>query len=321
MDDSSGLIRLGSAVVGGMIVIGAISWTVDAMGGRGNRGRIAAGVAPVHTDSAPPGVCEHPDSMHALPDAVHEASGVALSRNAPDILWVHSDAGGPRVVAVTPQGEVRGTVRVAGASAENWEDLASGPCAEGSCLFVADIGDQDATRARVTVYRVPEPDARDGTSAPAQALHARYPDGAHEAEAIFLDAAGRIHLVTKGETGPVAVYRFPTAPRAGEVSVLERVRALTSGQVGRRQRITGAGASPDGRWVALRSLESVSIYPMAALTGGAAARPTVFDVKALGEAQGEGVAMGPAGAVYLVSEGGGKRDPATLTRLECPLPG
>jgi hypothetical protein len=39
----------------------------------------------------------------------------------------------------------------------------------------------------------------------------------------------------------------------------------------------------------------------------------------LGEPQGEGVAFGDETAVYLMSEGGGKKQPGTFTRLSCAL--
>ena len=35
--------------------------------------------------------------------------------------------------------------------------MASAPCGNGSCLYIADIGDNDAKRKEVTIYRVPEP--------------------------------------------------------------------------------------------------------------------------------------------------------------------
>lgn len=262
------------------------------------------------------GTCQRDGSAMPLPDEVHEASGLALG--AGGLLWTHGDSGDPLILAVSAQGAPLGSVRVTGARVEDWEDIAAGPCGGGRCLFVGDVGDNDAARARVTVYRIPEPGPDADASAPADALHATYPDGAHDAEAIFVDAAGRIHLVTKGETGGIGLYRYPPAPAPGSTSRLELVRTLESGPVARRERITGASASADGRRVALRTLRSVSIYRTDALVGAATeAGGAHFDLSDAGEAQGEGIALGEGDVIYLASEGGRKKDPATLNRVSC----
>jgi hypothetical protein len=182
---------------------------------------------------------------------------------------------------------------------------------------VADIGDNDARRPSVTVYRVPEPSPGAAESAPATAIRLRYPDGAHDAEAMFV-LNGAVHVVTKGESGPVALYRAPAD--AGAEAVLERVRALSEGQVDRPARITGADARADGRWVVLRTLHEAAFYPAAELAGSGEAAARRVDLRGLGEAQGEGIAFGPDGSVYLTSEGGGKDGDATFARLSCTLP-
>lgn len=334
MSDEAGLMRLGAGVFAAIIGIGAVAWGTGGRAGEaeakdepGTRavaqavpgpGAVEAGGPP--RESGDDGVCRVGGPPAPLPDEVHEASGLALGRRDAGVLWTHADSGEPQVLAVSLDGTVRGVVRVAGADVEDWEDIAVGPCAGGSCLYVGDIGDNDASRARITVYRVPEPDPAGGTSAPAEALHATYPDGPQDAEALFVDPNGRIHVVTKGEGGPVAVFRFPDSPRPGAVSRLERVATLSGGKVGRNERITGADVSADGRWVALRTLRTVSFHPLEDLAAGRAGEPTRFDVSAADEAQGEGIALGPGGVVYLASEGGKKKDPATLTRVTCPLP-
>jgi len=326
MENSSGLVRLALVVCATMVGLGTLLWATGLGGAQDDDTRDRRGVAEAALEDTPPakgggaggdGACTLVGTPTPLPDAVHEASGLALGRSG--VLWTHSDAGPPRVVAVSPEdGRVLGEVRIAGAQLEDWEDIAAGPCPEGSCLFIGDIGDNDAARSRITVYRVPEPAPTAGTSARATALHATYPDGAQDAEALFVDGSGRVHVLTKGETGAIAVYRFPASP--GEASRLERIHELATGPVRRPERITGASASPDGRRVALRTLTSVSVYPMEALTGGGRQRPTRFDVSSVNEPQGEGIALGPERTIYLASEGGRKRNPATLATVRCPLP-
>lgn len=257
----------------------------------------------------------------ALPDAVHESSGLALSGGG-DALWTHNDSGQPVLHLVGTDGTQRGQVRVAGATVTDWEDVAGGPCPGGGrCLYVADIGDNRAARPRVTIWRVPEPAAGDAQTRPAQALAAEYPNGPHDAEAMFVLPDGGVHVVTKGETGHVAVYRLPRTARPGTPARLERVAELRPGQVPRRERVTGAAASPDGRWIVLRTLDALSFYRAGDLAAGRLGQPFVYDLKPLNEKQGEAVEVGPDGTLYLSSEGGKKEDAATLSRLTCTLPG
>jgi hypothetical protein len=202
---------------------------------------------------------------------------------------------------------------------EDWEDVALAPCpAGGDCLYVADIGDNDAERPSVTVYRVPEPAPGATVSASAEAIRLRYPDGPHDAEALFV-LGGAIHVVTKGESGPIAIYRAPASASAGAETTLERVRELSPGKVDRPLRVTGADASADGRWVVMRTLESASIYPAAELAGSGALTPRRVDLEGLDEKQGEGIAFAPDGSLVVTSEGGKKKSPATFARLACTL--
>ena len=125
-----------------------------------------------------------------------EASGLAVSRRTPGRLWTHNDSGEPVVVSVDARGSVTGRVRLTGAAVEDWEAIAVGPCGTGSCLHVADIGDNEARRTRITIYRLPEPEAANGSASVADVFHATYPDGAHDAETPLVGADGRLYVVT-----------------------------------------------------------------------------------------------------------------------------
>jgi hypothetical protein len=267
--------------------------------------------------SVPAGaVCAPDGAPRPLDDEIRESSGVAASRAHAGIAWTHNDSGDPVLYAVDAEGRTVGRVGITGAELEDWEDVSRAPCpAGGDCLYVADIGDNDADRASVVVYRVPEPAPGAAQSAAATAIRLRYPDGAHDAEAMFV-RDGAIHVVTKGESGPIALYRAP-ANAGGEVT-MQRVRELAPGRVERPRRITGADASVDGRWIVMRTLREVMIYPAAELLGGDPVTPRTVDVRSLDEKQGEGVAFAPDGSILLTSEGS-KKVPATLARLACTL--
>lgn len=280
--------------------------------------------APAPADSGAPAAavaCRVDASAVALPASVHESSGLALGGGG-DALWTHNDSGDPELHLVGMDGAPRGEVRVAGATVEDWEDVAAGPCPGGGrCLLVGDIGDNQARRPRITLYRVPEPAAGDAQSRPAEALHAVYPDGPRDAEAMFVLPDGGVYVVSKGETGPIVLYRLPRTARPGAQSRLERVAELRAGPVDRPDRITGAAASPDGQWIVMRTLRWLAFYRAGGLAGGDLGAPLTYDLRPLNEPQGEGVEWGRNNVLYLSSEGGKKETPASVSRLTCTLPG
>ncbi|HEX2078429.1 MAG TPA: hypothetical protein VHG08_11995 [Longimicrobium sp.] len=323
-----GLYKLGAVLFCTLLGIGALAYVITP----GDRRAIAAaraadsgpredgGSAGERAQRAPPPgeICTVAAPPRPLADEVHESSGAAVSRAHDGIFWTHNDSGDPLLYAVDTEGRTVGRVRVAGAEVEDWEDIALAPCPPGGdCLYVADIGDNGAERPSVTVYRIPEPAPQAAESAPAEAIRLRYPDGPHDAEAMFV-LNGAIHLVTKGENGPVALYPAPPSAAPGAEAVLERIRQLTPDRVDRPERITGADASADGRWVVMRTLRSALLYPAAELAGSG--EPRRVDLETLSEEQGEGIAFAADGSLLVTSEGGEKEKPATFARLRCALP-
>src|SRR5580765_7926891 len=188
-------------------------------------------------------LCELSEPVTSL-NEIPEASGVAVSTANPGMLWINSDNHDPVLYQVDFKGSPQGHVNVTGATARNWEDVSVGHCSRGSCLFIADIGDNRAKRGSITVYRVPEPARGDTATESVQAFRGIYPEGAEDAEAMWVTPEERVYLVTKGETGPVEVYRFPVTARSGVAVELEKVVELDSGVVKKRERITDADMSP-----------------------------------------------------------------------------
>jgi hypothetical protein len=263
--------------------------------------------------------CTFAERPRQLPQGLPEASGAAPSLRTPGIVWVQNDSHGPYVFAVDGAGALRGRVHITGADATDWEDIGVQRCASGSCLYVGDIGDNNAKREGITLYRLPEPAPGDTASAPAEAFPATYPDGPHDAEAMFVLPDGSAFIVTKGESGSAALYRFPGPLRAGQAVQLQKVLDLSDAKLKRRLRFTGASASPDGRWVAVRTLHSVHFFAAQSLAAGSVDGERGFDLTPLGEVQGEGVGFGGDGTVFLTSEGGRKNVPGTIEALRCRL--
>lgn len=247
-----------------------------------------------------------------------EGSGVAASRRNPGVLWAHNDSAEPELVKLDENGSTIGRVRITGAQVDDWEDIAVGPCDGQSCLYIGDIGDNDGRRPHITMYRVPEPSKEGEATAAVEVFRAAYPDGAHDAESLFVTRDAVVHIVTKGDPGPVALYRFPRELRAETVMRLERVgQPVSAGKIPAAERPTAADASPDGEWVAVRTTRRVAFYPTASLIAGHWREAFRADLSAFQETRGEGIAFGRNGFVFLVGESGTLSRSGSFLKLAC----
>lgn len=250
-----------------------------------------------------------------LPTALLETSGIA--RTADGSLWTHNDGAEARLHRLDEAGWVVQVVRVDGVRALDIEDIDAGPCPDGAgeCLWLADIGDNDGERAGVALLIVPLPDAA-ASSARATRIAFSYSDGPRDAEALAVLPDGSAVVVTKGRGTPIDAYRLTLDGRGrADVAHLARVAARAPQS---RQRITGGGASEDGRWIALRSNDHLSLHRTERLLAGDVSPALEYDLRPLREAQGEGVDLASDGSVWLTSEG--ERGTPTLARLRCTLP-
>jgi hypothetical protein len=263
-------------------------------------------------------VCQIGGSAQSLPSMVKESSGLARSRRDPGVFWTHNDAGNaPVLFAVSPDGKLRGEVKVAGARLEDWEDIAAAPCGTSNCLLVGDIGDNSGKRKSITIYRIPEPVANASTSSSATAIEARYPGGPRDAEAMFV-ASGDIYIVTKGRKGPIELYKLPDG--ASGTATLEKVRDLFPAPKSSSDRVTAASASPDGKWVGIRTYRTLYLFPgQALISRSSAIEPLTMDLTPLNETKGEGLAVANDGSVWLSSEAGNSAPPR-IASIKCSLP-
>jgi hypothetical protein len=244
--------------------------------------------------------------------ALKEISGIDAGVANPDVYWAHNDSGdSARVFALGTSGATRATYTLTGASAVDWEDIAvgGGPVAGRSYLYVADIGDNARSRSEVVVYRVAEPVVSgSGTIAlgGVEALRLRYPDGAHNAEALLAHPqTGELVIVEKTSSGGAArLYRAPAGLQAGSVTTMTQVGSLTL-PTGSTNLVTGADLSADGTQVAVRTYAQVLLWNrdpagsiQAAFAGSRCTGPLPS------ESQGEAIAFHPNGRGYVtVSEG------------------
>lgn len=240
-------------------------------------------------------------------DTLVELSGLVQSRRRGGPLWAIQDSGAAaELIALRTSGATVGRWTVSGAQNVDWEDLATGPGPGGTpWLYAADLGDNQEQREAITIYRVPEPRSPrgGGTTAPAQALQLRYPDGARDAESFLVDPRrGTLVVITKGVPGSIYVASRPS--RWGGTVRLRRIAGSPILYA------TAADVSADGRTVAVRGYFNVAAWqrrgdePLTTtLRREACVSPTGLD-----EGQGEAIAVGRDGSsAWTVSEG--KRQP------------
>jgi hypothetical protein len=231
---------------------------------------------------------------HVDTAAATELSGLVLSRSHPGVLWTHNDSGDrPRLLAIATNGRLLGELEVAGAENVDWEDIAA---ADGA-LYIGDIGDNAAQRSTVTVYRVPDR-SLSGTAA-AKRITLRYPDGAHDAEALLVDPwSEALVIATKSLDGTSRLYVSEH---------LTRLRSAGRVRLGNALQVTGGDVSADGRTVVLRTYDRVLVWTRRrgeSLASTMRRRPCTAEADLLIEGQGESIALTRDGrGFYTVPEG------------------
>lgn len=242
-----------------------------------------------------------------LPDGLEEVSGLAASSTRDGVLWAIEDSGNAASLhALALNGDDLGEVPVTGATNVDWEDVA----VAGPDLFIADIGDNRARRAGVTVYRVPEPAG--GVARVAATIRLRYPSGPADAEAIVVDPrSGDLFVLTKTTRGGGShILRAPSADLAGgDVITMsdEGTVALHTDDIAvpGDDLVTGAATTTDGGTIFVRTYGRVLAYTRrAGDTVAEALRREPCVAPSIPESQGEAVAAVGRGYVT-TSEGGG----------------
>jgi hypothetical protein len=242
--------------------------------------------------------------------AATELSGLALSHSQARVLWTLNDSGDhARVFAITPNGRLLADVTVTGAENVDWEDIAIGPASgAGDALYIGDIGDNSATRSAVVVYRAPEPRVGGGApsaTAPAQRLTLRYPDSAHDAEALLVDpSSGALVIVTK-DFGGIARLYVADHPSTDATTTMRRAGRVS---LGTGEAVTAGDVSANGRTIVLRTYDRAFAWSRRqgeSLASAMRGRPCIARADLLVEGQGEALALTRRGrAFYTVPEGG-----------------
>ncbi len=204
-----------------------------------------------------------------------EISGLAASHAHDGVLWAHNDSGNPaRLYAISRRGRLLASFKVIGAKNVDWEDIASFERNGRHYLLLADTGDNGGHRRDFVLYVFEEPATlEDGTLRPAWSIHARWPDGPRDCEAVAVDAtSGQILLISKKRVPP-ELFTLPLDDPHGAVLEARRVGRLAgvpqaSSDLQAKDpklatlysQVTAADLSPDRSTLAVLTYGSVLFY-------------------------------------------------------------
>jgi len=178
-------------------------------------------------------------------ERIGECSGIVYAGGS---WWTHNDSGdGPYLFRSSSPWFLEATRHeVEGAVNVDWEELA----VLGGDVLACDIGDNARTRDDLTIYRVrPTPDGVETVAI----YPVAYPDGAHDAEAVWV-WDGRVHIVIKNRGEDASwVYRFGDLKDRSELADGERNVPEKIGSVNlpKGEQVTAADSSADGLVVLL----------------------------------------------------------------------
>ena len=238
---------------------------------------------------------------------------VEISGIAPDVgnewIWAHNDSGdSARVFAFDEAGNSMAEVTLAGAVAEDWEDLAIDPGVTGEArIYIGDIGDNDEIRSSVKVIGFTPPTGSVELT-DYDVFELSYPDEPHDAEGLAVHPiTGRLYIFTKPDRGGTTIFTPTEELVSGEkvdLREVARIDLLDFDVVGSTL-VTAADISADGRFLALRTYTGTFI-----LNADGLEDPTLWLQDGFCEAvspvepQGEAIAFSSGvDGYYTVSEG------------------
>lgn len=200
---------------------------------------------------SPPADPRAPVVIGRLEDgSIREASGLARSQRAANVLWTHNDNGADEWLhAIGPRGQRLGEFDLKKSRNVDWEDLASFTLDGEPYLLVADIGDNEARYKTRTLYVVKEPEAKkkDREKADWQ-IDFRYPDGPRDAESVAVDVENERVLVLSKRDIPPQLYELPLRPGDGDVVTATRLGTINSLPPPSRRDVEFAPKTKDRYW-------------------------------------------------------------------------
>lgn len=193
-------------------------------------------------------------------DDLTEASGIAVSRSNPDLIWSHNDSGGQaRLFLIGPSGDDLGEFLLTGVENRDWEDMAIGPGPEEgkTYIYIGDIGDNRSQYKEKIIYRMIEPDvSRAGQKivdniTGVETIRFEFPDGPRDAETLMIDPLSKdLYIISKQwPQGGIYLLKYPYSTT--EINVPEKVGEISLSNV------VGGDVSAYGKEVLVKTYTAI----------------------------------------------------------------
>lgn len=195
---------------------------------------------------------------------LNEVSGLVVSSKSDEFIWVHNDSGDDgRIFLINKKGATH-AVYIFANEVIDCEAMSIGTSANGTKeIFVGDIGDNDAKRPFISIYKFAEPNInikskKESIIKKVEELKFKYPDGARDAECLMIDPIDqKIYIVSKRENS-VGVYSAPLNSKAGKLITLKKETTLFFNAPKSAKWITDGNISMDGKAIMIKSY--INIY-------------------------------------------------------------
>ncbi|MGY8768358.1 MAG: hypothetical protein ACKVH8_08020 [Pirellulales bacterium] len=190
--------------------------------------------------------------------SINENSGIAISRKNSNTMYAIEDGGSHAGFwALTIDGQHLGKYVFQDGTNRDTEDISigPGPIAGKDYIYVGDIGDNAAKRSSLQLYRVAEPvihaDVQANTPVDQnidyEKITLKYPDGARDSEAFFIDPiTGDFFLISKRDgNNALRLYRVPANKLVDKATITMTFEHL----VPIRKWCTAADILADGKYI------------------------------------------------------------------------
>ncbi|HZX07978.1 hypothetical protein [Kribbella sp.] len=223
-------------------------------------------------------------------DRIKKPTGLVRSSKHQGTYWAVSSSGSTgRVFALDTTGKVQAVFRF-GAPVKDVEALGMD---RNGTLYIADIGDANASRNQIEIYTIPEPASlQDSSNVKYHQYDFKYPDGAHDAETLLIDpATSQLYVVTKSSKGTGTIYSAPASPTRQGTNDLTKLAPAPTGV------ITDGTFLTDGQRVVLRTSTDLA-------TVAWGDNPNAIARSAALPGEGDSVALGATDGTVVFAAGG-----------------
>ncbi|MDH5250712.1 MAG: hypothetical protein OEW40_17095, partial [Cyclobacteriaceae bacterium] len=187
-----------------------------------------------------------------------ELSGLAASINNPGLLWTQNDSGnGADIFLIDQKLNLKQTYSLKGIDNRDWEDIAVGPGPDSTrnYIYIAEIGDNDASFRLKYIYRFEEPvwqkEEKKIKITVFDTITFQLPDGIKDLETLMIDPNSKDLIVISKRERPVYVYQIKYP-----YSIRDTITATKVGPLQLTQ-ITAGDVSADGSEVLLKNYKHI----------------------------------------------------------------